>query len=142
VYIGLDIWGRNCEWYGGFKIDVGLAKIASVCSTSMSIGLFAIAWLYESLPPDEYVANSHKFWRIASKHLNECHKITSKDLPLCTSFECGVDGATIDSSKQQMCAHLLCQPDRVEEGENLLTADFRPSIALHIQKYHSKSIVR
>jgi len=142
VYIGLDIWGRNCEWYGGFKIDVGLAKIASVCQASMSVGLFSIAWLYESLPPEDYVENSHKFWRIAAKHLNACSQITAADLPLKTRFHCGADGGVMNSSKQDMCAHVLCQPEGSADGENLLIADYNQSLGLHIEKYRSKSKIR
>lgn len=80
VYVGIDIFGRNCFGGGGFNTSAALSVAREM---RLSVALFAPGWIYECHPVDEFVSLSCKFWSLVLPHLN-IHGPAS--LPIRTSF--------------------------------------------------------
>jgi mannosyl-glycoprotein endo-beta-N-acetylglucosaminidase len=64
VHVGMDVFGRNCEWYGGYALHCAFDALAE---TRLSAGIFAIGWLHECEPAKEYVRNMHRYTKHAQR---------------------------------------------------------------------------
>lgn len=81
MYVGIDIFGRNCFGGGGFNTA---AAVMVARELRLSVALFAIGWVYECHPLDQFAALSSKFWSALLPHFGLRNTISS--LPIRTSF--------------------------------------------------------
>ncbi len=81
VYVGIDIFGRNCFGGGGFNTA---AAVTVTRELRLSAALFATGWVYECHPLDQFAALSSKFWSALLPHFGLRNTIDS--LPIRTSF--------------------------------------------------------
>uniref|UniRef100_A0A1B6M7N1 Cytosolic endo-beta-N-acetylglucosaminidase TIM barrel domain-containing protein n=1 Tax=Graphocephala atropunctata TaxID=36148 RepID=A0A1B6M7N1_9HEMI len=66
VFVGVDVWGRNCYQDGGFNVDKALAVLRTL---NMSVAIFAPGWTFETLPADEdFLTRETSFWRRLSSY--------------------------------------------------------------------------
>ncbi|XP_013403373.1 cytosolic endo-beta-N-acetylglucosaminidase [Lingula anatina] len=81
VYVGVDVFGRNCFGGGGFntKEAVTVAR-----RQGLSVAIFAQGWVYEKLGKEEFTENENKFWSFLHEHC-AVHPVV-RDLPFATSF--------------------------------------------------------
>ncbi|KAJ3341644.1 hypothetical protein HDU91_000681, partial [Kappamyces sp. JEL0680] len=75
VYTGIDVWGRNTFGGGQFNVHKALREIRRV---GTSVAIFAPAWTFEHLGPEQFPTHEKKFWLDSS-------------LPLGTEAECAMD---------------------------------------------------
>ena len=98
VYVGVDVFGRNCFGGGGFSCNVAFEEISK---KKLNAALFAPGWVLECNDEDKFVENENKFWSLVESFV---HKKKYKELPLVSTFNqgCGeyffVNGLKIDSA--------------------------------------------
>ncbi|XP_057366566.1 uncharacterized protein LOC130687416 isoform X2 [Daphnia carinata] len=80
VYVGIDVFGRNCFGGGGFNTD---AAFSVVRQHNLSAAVFAPGWIYECHPIEQFKELSFKFWSLLFPYMN-LHGTNS--LPIRTSF--------------------------------------------------------
>ncbi|XP_046438826.1 cytosolic endo-beta-N-acetylglucosaminidase 1-like isoform X2 [Daphnia pulex] len=80
VFVGIDVFGRNCFGGGGFNTNAALSVVRQ---ERLSAAIFAPGWVYECHPVEEFENLSFKFWSLLFPYLN-VHGPTS--LPIRTSF--------------------------------------------------------
>ncbi|KAL5018759.1 hypothetical protein ScPMuIL_004481 [Solemya velum] len=80
VYVGVDVFGRNCYGGGGYNTNKALEMIAN---HGLSTALFAPGWVYETRGEDDFIQNDKRFWSLLHGYL-PCH--SHCELPLATSF--------------------------------------------------------
>lgn len=80
VFVGIDVFGRNCFGGGGFNTNAALSVIRQ---ERLSAAVFAPGWVFECHPVEEFEELSFKFWSLLFPYLN-VHGPTS--LPIRTSF--------------------------------------------------------
>lgn len=103
VFVGVDIFGRNCFGGGGFNTSAALSVVR--CEMGLSTAMFAPGWVYEHFP-DDFSAQSCKFWSLILPYLSIRGPAAS--LPFHTSFCPGY--GQVEYSKGQVCLeqqHLL-----------------------------------
>ncbi len=79
VFVGVDVFGRNCFGGGGMNTKLALNEIRKY---ELSIAIFASGWTHEVLGCDNFTANECSFW--SSLELGVHHYPNT--LPICTSF--------------------------------------------------------
>ncbi|XP_046677910.1 cytosolic endo-beta-N-acetylglucosaminidase 1 [Homalodisca vitripennis] len=85
VFVGVDVWGRNCYQDGGFNVDKALTVLRTL---NMSVAIFAPAWTFETLPErEEFLTRETSFWRRFSSYL---HLHGPAHLPFFTNFCQGI----------------------------------------------------
>lgn len=84
VYVGIDVFGRNCLGGGGWNTDYAMKIIRNY---NLSAAIFAPGWVYENLNKKEFSKNQDKFWSKLKPHL--CHHCYSQ-FPFVTSFCRGI----------------------------------------------------
>ena len=80
VYVGVDVFGRNCYGGGGFNTDSALSFIRQ---HGLSVAIFAPGWVYECNPIQEFHQINTKFWLSLLPYLS-IHEIA--ELPIFTNF--------------------------------------------------------
>jgi len=80
VYVGIDVFGRNCHGGGGFNTSIALSAARQ---HGLSAAIFAPGWVYESHPIEKFHELNTKFWRTLLSNLNIHIVIES---PVETSF--------------------------------------------------------
>lgn len=60
VYVGVDVFGRNCFGGGGFDSDKAVSVIRSV---GLSVALFAASWTHECLDKRNFTHLEYLFWQ-------------------------------------------------------------------------------
>lgn len=97
VYVGVDVFGRNCFGGGGFSCNVAFAEIAK---KRLNAAIFAPGWVVECNDEEKFVENEQKFWLLLEPYTA---KQKLKYLPLVSTFNqgCGefftIKGLKIDS---------------------------------------------
>ena len=81
VYVGVDVFGRNCYGGGGFNTSSALSVIRQ---NGLSAAIFAPGWIYETHPVEQFHELSSKFWLSLLPDLN-IHDLMI-ELPMETSF--------------------------------------------------------
>ncbi|XP_054288978.1 cytosolic endo-beta-N-acetylglucosaminidase-like isoform X2 [Macrosteles quadrilineatus] len=66
VYVGVDVWGRNCYYDGGFNLDKALGLLRSM---NMSVAIFATGWTFEAASPELFIERETSFWNKLSRFL-------------------------------------------------------------------------
>ena len=79
VFVGIDVFGRNCFGGGGMSCNLAVEEIAK---HELSVAIFASGWTHEVLGADHFTRNEYLFW--SALGLGVHHWPVS--LPLCTSF--------------------------------------------------------
>ncbi|XP_035695169.1 cytosolic endo-beta-N-acetylglucosaminidase-like [Branchiostoma floridae] len=80
VYVGVDVFGRNCFGGGGFNTNKALSVIRK---QGLSAAIFAPGWVHEKLGADNFSSNQSKFWNLLS---DLCPMHGPAALPFVTSF--------------------------------------------------------
>jgi len=80
VYVGIDVFGRNCFGGGGFNT---IAALDVVRGHGLSAAIFAPGWVYERHTVDEFPTLNAKFWRLLVPQLNVRGV---SQLPIATTF--------------------------------------------------------
>ncbi|XP_066292167.1 cytosolic endo-beta-N-acetylglucosaminidase-like isoform X1 [Branchiostoma lanceolatum] len=80
VYVGVDVFGRNCYGGGGFNCNKALSVIRN---QGLSAAIFATGWVHEKLGADNFSTNQNKFWGLLS---DLCPMHGPAALPFVTSF--------------------------------------------------------
>ena len=80
VFVGIDVFGRNCFGGGGFNTNAALSVARQ---EGLSAAIFAPGWVYECNPIEEFDEFSLRFWSHLLPHLS-LRGPTS--LPIRTSF--------------------------------------------------------
>ncbi|XP_077979787.1 cytosolic endo-beta-N-acetylglucosaminidase-like [Glandiceps talaboti] len=80
VYVGVDVFGRNCFGGGGWNTNKAMKVI---CEQQLSTAIFAPGWVYERMGSENFLVNQNRFWELLSEFCSP-HGIAS--LPLVTSF--------------------------------------------------------
>jgi len=80
VYVGIDVFGRNCHGGGGFNTSSALCVVRQ---HGLSAAVFAPGWVYECHPTDKFHELNTKFWSTLLSNLN-MHDTT--EFPVQTSF--------------------------------------------------------
>ncbi|XP_030840308.1 cytosolic endo-beta-N-acetylglucosaminidase [Strongylocentrotus purpuratus] len=80
VYVGVDIFGRNCFGGGGWNTNKAMEVIKR---QGLSTAIFAPGWVMEKLGEADFVANQDKFWSLLDSYLYT-HGVSS--LPFVTNF--------------------------------------------------------
>uniref|UniRef100_UPI00358FE564 cytosolic endo-beta-N-acetylglucosaminidase isoform X2 n=1 Tax=Myxine glutinosa TaxID=7769 RepID=UPI00358FE564 len=80
VYVGVDVFGRNCPGGGGWSTHVAIAMIREV---GLSTAIFAPGWVHEVLGTEDFHENQLRFWNFIDEYL-PTHSIST--LPLVTTF--------------------------------------------------------
>ncbi|KAK3912033.1 Cytosolic endo-beta-N-acetylglucosaminidase [Frankliniella fusca] len=80
VYVGVDVFGRNCFGGGGFDSDKAVSMIRSV---GLSVALFAASWTHERLDKRNFTYLEYLFWQKLWPYLYLHGPIK---LPFSTSF--------------------------------------------------------
>ncbi|XP_019643810.1 PREDICTED: cytosolic endo-beta-N-acetylglucosaminidase-like [Branchiostoma belcheri] len=80
VYVGVDVFGRNCYGGGGFNSNKALSVIRK---QGLSAAVFAPGWVLEKLGADNFSTNQNKFWDLLS---DLCPMHGPAALPFVTSF--------------------------------------------------------
>lgn len=93
VYVGIDVFGRNCFGGGGFNTD---AAFSVVRQYNLSAAVFAPGWIYECHPIEQFKELSFKFWSLLFPYMN-LHGPNS--LPIRTSFCPGYGQGKYDSGQ-------------------------------------------
>ncbi|CAG2163116.1 unnamed protein product [Oppiella nova] len=79
VFVGIDVFGRNC--FGGGGLNTNLA-VKEVAKHDLSLAIFASAWTHEVLGATDFTANEYLFWSLLDLGVHHF----PQTLPLCTSF--------------------------------------------------------
>lgn len=80
VYVGVDVFGRNCFGGGGWNTNKAMEVIRR---QNLSAAIFAPGWVMEKLGEKEFIANQDKFWSLLHPYL-PTHGVSS--LPFVTNF--------------------------------------------------------
>ncbi|XP_072167910.1 cytosolic endo-beta-N-acetylglucosaminidase-like [Diadema setosum] len=80
VYVGVDVFGRNCFGGGGWNTNKAMEVIKR---HNLSAAIFAPGWVMEKLGEKEFIANQDKFWSLLHPYLYT-HGVSS--LPFVTNF--------------------------------------------------------
>lgn len=80
VFVGIDVFGRNCYGGGGFNTVDALSVVRQ---HRLSAAIFAPGWTYECLPIEEFPEANSKFWSLLLPYL---HFHGPCSLPIRTSF--------------------------------------------------------
>ncbi|XP_041473425.1 cytosolic endo-beta-N-acetylglucosaminidase-like [Lytechinus variegatus] len=80
VYVGVDIFGRNCFGGGGWNTYKAMEVIKR---QGLSTAIFAPGWVMEKLGETDFIANQDKFWSLLDPYLYT-HGVSS--LPFVTNF--------------------------------------------------------
>lgn len=104
VYVGIDVFGRNCYGGGGFNSVEALLEIRK---KKLSAAIFAPGWLYECHPIEQFPELSLRFWSLLLPFLKVCGPTS---LPIRTSFCQGYGrgkyvSGEVDSSKPHYPVH-------------------------------------
>jgi mannosyl-glycoprotein endo-beta-N-acetylglucosaminidase len=97
VYVGVDVFGRNCYGGGGFSCNVAFEEISK---KKLNAALFAPGWVLECNDENNFVENENKFWNLLEPYL---FKRKFQELPLVSTFNqgCGeyffINGQKIES---------------------------------------------
>ncbi len=80
IFIGVDVFGRNCYGGGGFSSDLAVEKIKEY---DLSCAIFATGWVIECNQASDFFLNNEKFWRLLES-ATVCRSISS--LPILSTF--------------------------------------------------------
>ncbi|XP_034248138.1 cytosolic endo-beta-N-acetylglucosaminidase [Thrips palmi] len=80
VYVGVDVFGRNCYGGGGFDSDKAVSLVRSM---GLSLALFAASWTHECLDKRNFIHLEYLFWQKLWPYLYLHGPIR---LPFSTSF--------------------------------------------------------
>ncbi len=67
VFVGIDVFGRNCFGGGGFNTAAALSVVRQ---EGLSAAIFAPGWVYECHPIEEFDRLSFRFWAHLLPHLS------------------------------------------------------------------------
>lgn len=84
VYVGVDVFGRNCFGGGGFNTASALSVSREL---QLSVAIFAPGWVHETHPLQDFHSMNEKFWSLLLPHL--VIRGTAS-LPIVTSFCTGL----------------------------------------------------
>ena len=87
VYVGVDVFGRNCFGGGGFNTAAALSIAREF---QLSVAIFAPGWVHETHPLQDFHFYNEKFWSLLLPHLA---LRGSASLPILTSFCTGLGKA-------------------------------------------------
>ncbi len=57
VYVGIDVFGRNCYGGGGFNCDLAFEQIIKF---KLNVALFAPGWIHETQNEEMFLHNNQK----------------------------------------------------------------------------------
>ncbi|XP_022089339.1 cytosolic endo-beta-N-acetylglucosaminidase-like isoform X2 [Acanthaster planci] len=80
VFVGVDVFGRNCFGGGGFNTNKAMSVIRQ---NNLSAAIFAPGWVFEKHGAEDFNANQTKFWSLLDEFLPS-HGVAS--LPFFTNF--------------------------------------------------------
>ncbi|XP_072028003.1 cytosolic endo-beta-N-acetylglucosaminidase-like [Amphiura filiformis] len=80
VFVGVDVFGRNCFGGGGWNTNKAMSVIRS---NNLSAAIFAPGWVMEKLGREQFITNQNKYWGILDDFL-PTHGVSS--LPFVTYF--------------------------------------------------------
>jgi endo-beta-N-acetylglucosaminidase D len=80
IYIGVDVFGRNCQGGGGFSTRLAVEKIQEY---DLSCAIFAPGWVIECNEAADFINTNDKFWHLLDSS-TERRRISS--LPVLTAF--------------------------------------------------------
>ncbi|XP_033631181.1 cytosolic endo-beta-N-acetylglucosaminidase-like [Asterias rubens] len=80
VYVGVDVFGRNCFGGGGYNTNKAMSVIRQ---NQLSAAIFAPGWVFERQRVEDFIANQNKFWSLLDEFL-PTHGVAS--LPFFTNF--------------------------------------------------------
>jgi mannosyl-glycoprotein endo-beta-N-acetylglucosaminidase len=83
VYIGIDVFGRNCFGGGGYNCNLAFNEI---CNANLNAALFAPGWVLECNDGKMFVENQLKFWCLIESF---AVKQRLSQLPLLSTFNQG-----------------------------------------------------
>ena len=83
VFVGVDVFGRNCYGGGGFNT---IAAVRKALDATLSVAIFAFGWVFECLPANKFIYNQQLFCNMLNGSItnNKCYKC-----PFNTSFSVG-----------------------------------------------------
>ncbi|XP_059482677.1 cytosolic endo-beta-N-acetylglucosaminidase isoform X2 [Neocloeon triangulifer] len=93
VYVGVDIFGRNCYGGGGFNTSAAVEKARA---HDMSVALFAPGWVHECWAQEKFTPLEYTFWR---KLWPLLHIHGPSEFPFETSFCQGYGKKSYDHGK-------------------------------------------
>ncbi|EDO36828.1 predicted protein, partial [Nematostella vectensis] len=81
VYVGVDVFGRDCYGGGGYKCNQAFRVIRE---EKLSVALFAPGWVMETQGAEKFTSNEERFWGLLRK---DCfsHPLAIS-IPFVTSF--------------------------------------------------------
>ncbi|XP_070581186.1 cytosolic endo-beta-N-acetylglucosaminidase-like isoform X2 [Ptychodera flava] len=115
VYVGVDVFGRNCYGGGGWNTNKAMKVISD---HKLSAAIFAPGWVYEKLGWKSFLENQDRFWTLLSEFCVP-HRIRS--LPLVTSFCHGYGEKYFKNgqvAKNQPWGNLSCQQIQPTDPSN------------------------
>lgn len=80
------MFGRGSPGGGGFNCNVALDEIFK---HGLSVAIFAPGWVYETLTPDDFIANNEQFWYLLARYLTNRRKRVGLALNTCFTHGCG-----------------------------------------------------
>ncbi|XP_054168952.1 cytosolic endo-beta-N-acetylglucosaminidase-like [Oppia nitens] len=98
VYVGVDVFGRNC--YGGGGLNTNLA-VQEIVKHDLSVAIFASGWTYEVMGEENFTENEYHFWSLladiddqqlatttttATTATATTHRKKCRQFPIITSF--------------------------------------------------------
>lgn len=81
VFVGVDVFGRNCFGGGGWNTWKAMEVIRA---KQLSAAIFAPGWVYECQPKENFIANQNRFWETQLGSYLYPHGVSS--LPFLSNF--------------------------------------------------------
>jgi mannosyl-glycoprotein endo-beta-N-acetylglucosaminidase len=101
VYVGIDVFGRNCYGGGGFNTNAALSVVRQY---GLSAAIFAPGWVYECHDIGIFPSINTEFWLLLLPYLSV--KGLNR-LPIETSFCPGFGKAKFRCGKVRICCFIF-----------------------------------
>ena len=101
VYVGIDVFGRNCYGGGGFNTNAALSVVRQY---GLSAAIFAPCWVYECHDIGIFPSKNTEFWLLLLPYLSVKGL---KRLPIETSFCPGFGKTKFKCGKVRFCRLII-----------------------------------